>query len=214
MSVIETLVYDRTAFDVNRMYVLAERIKAGVATADDVSEYVTSPRGAYSYTDMNRVGEAINYLVTEVRKAGISINLTAKTDWKQTDITAREQLQEYLNNVSTIRGVISVPATVPKVPTKIWASEGQRDGLTYDKANAIEQILVDLDTLLKSMLSVLPRAAQPFFYAGWGLYFPAAKESAEGESYVENHVLYLAVGEVVGTTATINGTVSGNTLTI
>lgn len=214
MSVIETLVYDRTAFDANRMYVLAERIKAGVATTDEVSEYVTSPRGAYSYTDMNRVGEAINYLVTEVRKAGISINLTAKTDWKQADIPTREQLHEYLDNVSTIRGVISVPATVPKVPTKIWASEGQRDGLTYDKANAIEQILVDLDTLLKSMLSVLPRAAQPLFYAGWGLYLPTVEESAEGDSYVANNVLYLAGGKVAGSTLKVSGTVSGNTLTI
>lgn len=214
MSVIETLIYDRTAFDVNRMYVLAERIKAGVATTDEVSEYVSSPLGAYSYTDMNRVGLAINYLVTEVKKSGIAINLTAKTDWKQTDIPTREQLQEYLDNVSTIRGVISVPATVPKVPSKIWASEGQKDGLTYDKANAIEQILVDLETLLKSMLSVLPRAAQPLFYAGWGLYLPTVKESAEGDSYVENHVLYLAGGEVAGTTLKVSGTVSGNTLTI
>lgn len=214
MSVIETLIYDRTAFDVNRMSVLAEKIKAGTATSDEVSEYITSPRGAYSYTDMNRVGQAINYLVTEVRKSGIAINLTAKTDWKQTDIQTRKQLQDYLDNVSAIRGVISVPATVPKVPEKIWASEGQRDGLTYDKANAIEQILVDLDTLLKSMLSVLPRAAQPLFYAGWGLYLPTAKGSAEGESYVENNVLYLAGGEVSGTTLKVSGTVSGNTLTI
>lgn len=214
MSVIETLIYDRTAFDVNRMSVLAEKIKAGTATSDEVSEYITSPRGAYSYTDMNRVGEAINYLVSEVRKAGIAISLTAKTDWKQTDIPTREQLQGYLDNVSVIRGVISVPATVPKVPTKIWASEGQRDGLTYDKANAIEQILVDLDTLLKSMLSVLPRAAQPLFYAGWGLYLPTATESAEGKSYVKNHVLYLVGGEVSGSTLKVPGTVSGNTLTI
>lgn len=214
MSVIETLIYDRTAFDVNRMSVLAEKIKAGTAISDEVSEYITSPRGAYSYTDMNRVGQAINYLVAEVKKSGISIDLTAKTDWKQTDIPTREQLQGYLDNVSVIRGVISVPATVPKVPTKIWASEGQQDGLTYDKANAIEQILVDLDTLLKSMLSVLPRAAQPLFYAGWGLYLPTAKESADGESYVENNVLYMAGGEVAGTTLKVSGTVSGNTLTI
>lgn len=214
MGIIETLVYDRTAFDVNRMSVLAEKIKAGTATSDEVSEYIKSPRGAYSYTDMNRVGQALNYLVAEVKRSGIAINLTAKTDWKQTDKPTREQLQEYLDNVSTIRGVISVPATVPKVPTKIWASEGQKDGLTYDKANAIEQILVDLNTLLKSMLSVLPRAAQPLFYAGWGLYLPTAKESAEGESYVENNVLYLAGGEVVGTTLKVSGTVSGNTLTI
>lgn len=214
MSVIDSLITNRTPSDVEEWARLKAKNFVNFTNEERV-KWLSGMKGSYNPSiDMNRVGQAINYLVTEVKKSGIAINLTAKTDWTQTDIPTREQLQEYLDNVSTIRGVISVPATVPKVPSKIWASEGQKDGLTYDKANAIEQILVNLDTLLKSMLSVLPRAAQPLFYAGWGLYLPTATESAEGDSYVENNVLYLADGEVAGTTLKVSGTVSGNTLTI
>lgn len=192
----KTLIYDRTALDPGN----------------------GSAKGGYDYTDMNRVTQALEDLDSRLAAAGYAsgyvpvlvnhLDGTVSTQWMEDDEDIRaDKIEAYRANVERIRNALAVLASTPQAP-------GDMENFRWSEANNMEKILFDLDTLLKSMLSVLPRAAQPLFYAGWGLYLPTAKESAEGESYVENNVLYLAGGEVAGTTLKVSGTVSGNTLTI
>ena len=219
MSIIDTLVYDRTAADTAALESLFAKAKAGSLT-DEESAILYNPahKGAYNYTDMNRVTMALEYLDGRIKNAGYAsgyvpvlvnhLDGTVSTQWMEDDEDIRaDKIEAYRANVERIRNALAILPSTPQAPVDM-------ESFRWDEANDMEKILFDLDALLKSMLSVLPRAAQPLFYAGWGLYLPTAKESAEGDSYVENHVLYLAGGEVSGSTLKVSGTVSGSTLTI
>lgn len=192
----KTLIYDRTALDPGN----------------------GSAKGGYDYTDMNRVTQSLEDLDSRLTAAGYAsgyvpvlvnhLDGTVSTQWMENDEDIRaEKIEAYRANVERIRNALAILPSTPQAPVDM-------ESFRWDEANDMEKILFDLDALLKSMLSVLPRAAQPLFYAGWGLYLPTAKEIAEGKSYVENNVRYLAGGEVADTTVTVSGTVSGNTLTI
>ena len=61
-------------------------------------------------------------------------------------------MEEYLQNVSTLRGVLATLPATPEVPSDM-------SGLTYQEANEIEQILVDVEILLNNM-------AAAWFYSG------------------------------------------------
>lgn len=64
-----TLITDRTASDVSRVREIASKIMSGMATDDELAEFNTvAMRGAYNYTDLNRVNAAmdeINRMFTE-----------------------------------------------------------------------------------------------------------------------------------------------------
>ena len=55
-------------------------------------------------------------------------------------------MQNYLADVEAIRGVLTLLKTTPLVPDTMV-------GLTYIKANNIEQILLDVDRLLSNMIA-------------------------------------------------------------
>ena len=69
MSVIDTLVYDRTQADVDRVFTLKNKILTGgltALTAEERTEYMAGMKGAYNYTDMNRVGQAVSYIANRM----------------------------------------------------------------------------------------------------------------------------------------------------
>ena len=67
MSVIDTLIYDRTQADVDRVFTLKNKILSGglsVLSEEELAEYMAGMKGAYNYNDLNRVGQAVSYLAT------------------------------------------------------------------------------------------------------------------------------------------------------
>lgn len=77
MSIIDTLITDRTQEDVTALKTAMEHVIDGTATEEE-AELVQSPfsRGAYNYTDLNRVTEAIEYLVGRLEDMGYSVPYT------------------------------------------------------------------------------------------------------------------------------------------
>ena len=65
--------------------------------------------------------------------------------WYVYDIPKESEMTAYLANVSALRGVLSVSNTTPEVPSDMA-------GLTYQEANNIEQILLDIDALITAMM--------------------------------------------------------------
>lgn len=63
-----------------------------------------------------------------------------------------EQMAQYISNVEALRGVIAVLPSTPATPESM-------ELLDYIRANEIEQILADIDKLLKNMPSA-------WFYSG------------------------------------------------
>ena len=141
MSVIDTLVFDRTPEDLARWEYLHQKGYAAMTAEERIEWNGAALHGSYNAGDLNRVGSAIVYLRDRLRNYGYSVNVTPKTDWAITDAPTAAQLQKYLADVSTI-------------PARIYPSAaGKSDGLTIEKANDIERMLSQLDSAITKMLS-------------------------------------------------------------
>lgn len=141
------LVTDRSSNDVARWRELRDKGWTQM-TAAERTEWLAPMKGAYNYTDLNRVGAALNYVRDRLadytylpRNA-----FTARVDWTASEIPTRDELTKYLGYVSTVRGAFSRLPTTPAVP-----ADAVR--LNYREANDIEQIIFDVDLLLSNMVS-------------------------------------------------------------
>lgn len=80
MSVIDTLITDRTQADVDRAEALAVKGWARM-TAAEREQYITT-KGLYRATDMNRVGEAVMSIATHLIQYGYSVTVSPKNLFK------------------------------------------------------------------------------------------------------------------------------------
>lgn len=97
-------------------------------------------KGAYNIEDYNRVGTAVDYLAKRFKKMGYTLTVYVKNDWTEKDIPTPTHQQTYLDNIRTLRAIMPLYATTPQVPSSM-------DNLTPSKANDIEQILLDIDSV-------------------------------------------------------------------
>ena len=140
MSVIDSLIINRTQADVDTFVTLA-RIRWQDMTDEEKTKF-NAGRGAYSFADMNRVGEAINYLVERLNASGERIlDVEGITGYTAADYITPEKSAEYLATVKAARAMFPVYSTTPSVPDSLAA-------LSYSKANDIERILYDIDELI------------------------------------------------------------------
>lgn len=72
--------------------------------------------------------------------------------WYEADVPTAGQMETYRGNIASLRAVIAVLASTPETPESMRA-------LDYIKANDIERILQDLDTLITNM-------EQTWFFSG------------------------------------------------
>lgn len=140
MSVIDTLITDRTQADCDRAAALAAKGLAGM-TAAECAEYLAGMKGAYNAADMNRVTEAMEYIAERFREKGYSVALSHTRTWSMSAIPTPEQTAGYLADLAALRNMLAVPSSVPTVPPDM-------DGMTVQEANDIERILAELDRLL------------------------------------------------------------------
>ncbi len=188
-TVIDTLVFDRTQADVDRVFTLKNKILTGGLTAlsdEEKTEYMAGMKGAYNYQDMNRVGQAVAYiadrmtsipdeLATYRAEKGVaddpvyhvpydpsSVVVSAKTNWAMGDIPTQSLATAYLNDLVTLRKQLTLPANVPEVPPTL-------DGLTFSTANDIEYLLYVIDKTLTEveteLYSKIDRTVAAFYYA-------------------------------------------------
>lgn len=106
----------------------------------------------YNSTDLNRVGQAMQYIAGRIVDMGGSCVVNPKTDWSMQDIPTEAQMAEYLSDLATIRAAYAILQDTPAVP-------GSMEHLTYGTANAIERILHDVNALLVN-------AAAAWYYSG------------------------------------------------
>ena len=151
--IIENLITDRTLADVAVVGSLTEAIKNGTATEEQVRQYLeVQQKGAYNYTDLNRVEEAVAYVALRLKEYGYLQHMPITRSWTVEDIPRESDLTRYLNNVATLRRAIAVWASTPAAPSGIA-------GFGVNEANALEQILIDVD-------QILTRISQAWFYSG------------------------------------------------
>ena len=112
----------------------------------DISTLVTD-RGDSTYyntTDLNRVGAAVEYVAGRFQALGYDCPVSVKKDWSESDTPTMGQMETYRQNIATLRRQIAVMQSTPKTPETMRF-------LDYVKANDIERILLDLDTLLDKL---------------------------------------------------------------
>ena len=142
------LVFDRKDADLLRFLELRNKGYANM-TEEERSEWdAGNMKGAYNISDLNRVGEALNYVRDRLSLAGyLTPNVfTAKTNWLRSDIPTGAEIAQNISYVAILRSAFTLYATTPPVPVYAGA-------LNYEEANNIEKILFDLDELITKMLA-------------------------------------------------------------
>lgn len=191
MSIIDNLVYDRTQADVDRVKELTKKMQQGVQAAvipanvlvadinqttlatqvlteSDIAEWKAGMKGAWNYTDINRVGEAVGYLAQRYaaipneieayrveKSVGASsdfdvpynpgdISVAAKKNWTVADIMSKAAAKTFLEDLIMVRKQLTMPSDTPLVPTSL-------DSMDYNTANDIEKMLSVINATLEGV---------------------------------------------------------------
>lgn len=129
------LITDRTQADVDRAGELNAKGWARM-TEEERAEWSAGMKGAYNYADLNRVERAVAELAGK-----LGLTLSVKTNWTEADVPKAADFERYLGNIRALREVRSGLAGTPATPASMAR-------LDYKTANAIEQILVDIEIAL------------------------------------------------------------------
>ena len=142
---LENLITDRSLTDVEAVKRLAEEIKSGEATEEQVREYLSvHQKGAYTYEDLNRVESAVAYVANRLTAFGYDPSIRPVETWSVEDKPNKEDFDRYFGNVALIRSAITVFKSTPVTPNSVV-------GFDVNQANALEQILVDVDQILDNI---------------------------------------------------------------
>lgn len=136
------LVFDRASTDVTYLNTLRTKVRNRTASTEEFDEWLkASLKGAYNYTDLNRVGEAVNYIANLLNTYGYANTVKAKTDWNMEDKPNPQQMNEYLANINKLKEVFTVKKDTPNTPSSMIY-------LNWEKANDIEKILYDINLII------------------------------------------------------------------
>lgn len=151
------LITTRTLDDFKKWLYLRNKGYSAMTDEEKAEWNSGTMKGSYNISDLNRVGEALNYLRDALALASYipPLVFTAKTNWTTDDIPTAEDFSYYINAVSVIREALAQFATTPPTP----ADTG---GLDFNEANDIEKILIDVNILLNNMLAARYYAGEIF----------------------------------------------------
>lgn len=157
-GVLLTLITDRTAADVAEAKRLRDKLLAGeVLTDEEFARYSAGLRGCYNASDMNRVGAAVRYVANRLNAEGYGAHVSPKTDWQMEYAVRQSDWNKYLDEVRHLRRKLTLMRTTPQI------TDGMYSGLkNHAEANAIEQILVDLDWILTNIIRNYVYAGEVF----------------------------------------------------
>lgn len=96
----------------------------------------------YEIEDLNRVGEAMQYVAARLRSCGWDVDVSPRTDWKWTDRVTLAEAQRYLRNLHKIGDALVLFAHTPPLP-------GDERPFNAEEANNIEKILLDVEAMVQ-----------------------------------------------------------------
>lgn len=137
------LITNRTEADLTRLQELAQKAYEDMTTAEK-AEWNSPHKGAYNYTDLNRVESAVATLAAQLNGYGYTVEVTVKTNWTRQDVPTELDTARYLQNITAIRSALAVMQSTPQVPADMV-------GFSITEANNIEKILLDVEQLISNM---------------------------------------------------------------
>ncbi len=115
--------------------------------------YDMTDKAYYNATDLNRVESSTEYISKLLKLYSyFHEDLELKKDWLMTDLPTESQMKRYLLNIKSLIDAFYLFPDSPTLPETM-------DNLDIYKANDIEKILNDLNTLIENMIS-------QFYYCG------------------------------------------------
>lgn len=147
--ILDTLITDRTGGDVSRLKALIA--KGANMTQAEIEQFLLDSKGAYNASDLNRVGEACEYIASELQGVGEVFDIEMKKDWSMSDRVTATQLREYLASIKRVHDAVSIPIT--PAPNKLN---------NIREANAIEQMLLDIHDIIQRQLAFLLYSGEIF----------------------------------------------------
>ena len=136
------LITDRTLQDVYRWKELKAKGYANMTDAEK-AEWA-SCKGAYNYTDLNRVEAAVRVIAEKLNALNIPVNVTTKSDWTSKDLPTRSDLDRYLGNVLQLRNSTNGLNYAPQPPSTM-------EKFDYIGANDIEKTLLYINSWADGM---------------------------------------------------------------
>ena len=109
------LITDRTQADVD----YAARLNAAGwdgMTEDERTAWTLGLKGTYNAADLNRVGNAVNYVAGRLEDAGYYVPVSPKIDWIESDIPTESSMVRYLVVVETISNTLPVSPDTTTLP--------------------------------------------------------------------------------------------------
>ena len=162
-----TLVTNRSAADLET---LRDMLASPVSdwTAEELARFNRAEsRGAYNFSDLNRVSECMDYLFDVFTSLGYAMPLYVKQSsvWTEGNTPTLSQMEQYLTNLSCLRSALQVFSTTPETPDSMVA-------FNFVTANNVEKILLDVNQLITSLSKVFLRAGMVWAVSGGpGFYF-------------------------------------------
>ena len=162
------LIYDRTLEDVAEVRRLLAKLDPETGdglTAAEQAKWDAGLKGAYNFTDLNRVEAVAKTLAAALTSAGYPVEIAPvlkgskaeDREWQEGDVLYRPQWTTYLDNVQRLRDAYYTLAETGELPKT-------EDKLGYVGANTIEKVLADIDLLIGWMKSSYRRCGT--FQAG------------------------------------------------
>ena len=145
------LITDRTEQDVERWRLLHSKGYKAL-TEEEKAQWRSALKGAYNYTDMNRVETAVDFLASRLTELDIYVSPEVKTVWTVSDHPTKADMDRYFGNVALLRSVLPMYPTTPRTPST-------QKKMDYLVANDVEQILSDVDRRIQGI-------KQSWYYAG------------------------------------------------
>lgn len=136
-----TPIYDRTAQDVAQARLLQ-------------SDNTKDMKGAWNASDLNRIENNCVYMVEQLRKQGIIVIISTKTNWQMSDIPDYANITRIRNNI-----ILLIKSFVPD---RGYEDINMYQAVSYQDANILERDLLELKTLLENTIATYPMAGEYF----------------------------------------------------
>ncbi len=150
------LITDRTQADYEEWLALS-KIPWASMTPEQKAKWSVPMKGAYNYTDLNRVGTALLALQSILAGYGYSVTVNVRTDYVNGEWPTESDMNAYVQSIANVRSVLAVFETTPPAP------DSMDDG-TITVWNNIEKILKDVETIIDYAVAAFKYSGE--FYCG------------------------------------------------
>lgn len=100
-------------------------------------------KGHYNVSDLNRVEEWCEYLTNLLTSYSYKVDIQVKKNWQRSDFPTSSEMERIRQNINRLKEAYFSFTQIPE----------NLEYMTIEKANDIEKILFEIDTLLNNMIS-------------------------------------------------------------